>query len=243
MLARLSGKSPGSSMTASVLSVIMAPAFSFVLNRRRSINLETRRMNQTLPLLFGFVTTPLELISFLLSVVTVALNIRQVHWAWLFAILSSGLYALVFFDARLYGDMGLQFLFILISLWGWSLWLRKGAPHGAAKVSAISRLAWSQRVLCLLAWGVGFVILAWFLKSFTDTDVPYADGFLTAGSLLGQVLLSRKKLENWHVWIIVDILYVGLYVYKNLMLTAILYALFVLMAIMGLRVWSKQCQA
>ena len=155
MLARLSGESPGSSMTVSALSVIMAPAFSFVLNRRRSINLETRRMNQTLPLLFGFVTTPLELISFLLSVVTVALNIRQVHWAWLFAILSSGLYALVFFDARLYGDMGLQFLFILISLWGWSLWLRKGAPHGAAKVSAISRLAWSQRVLCMLAWGVG----------------------------------------------------------------------------------------
>jgi nicotinamide mononucleotide transporter len=243
MLARLSGESAGSSMTVSALSVIMAPAFSFVLNRRRSINLETRRMNQTLPLLFGFATTPLELISFLLSAITVALNIRQLHWAWLFAILSSGLYALVFFDARLYGDMGLQFMFILISLWGWSLWLRKEPRHGAAKALAIARLGWSQRVLCMLAWGVGFVILAWFLKTFTDTDVPYADGFLTAGSLLGQVLLSRKKLDNWHVWIIVDILYVGLYVYKNLMLTAILYALFVLMAIMGLRVWSKQCQA
>jgi nicotinamide mononucleotide transporter len=201
-------------------------------------------MNLSLPLLFGFTTTPLELISFLLSVVTVALNIRQVHWAWLFAILSSALYAVVFLDARLYGDMALQFVFILVSMWGWYLWL--GATSAPASDLApisprIARLTRLQRCYGILAWGLGFVLLSWFLKSFTDTDVPYADGFLTAGSLLGQLLLSRKKLENWHVWIIVDVLYVGLYVYKNLMLTAILYGLFVLMAIMGLRVWSKQC--
>lgn len=196
-------------------------------------------MNQALPLLFGFITTPLELISFTLSVITVALNIRQLHWAWLFAILSSALYALVFFDARLYGDMALQFVFILVSVWGWHLWLRKDALSILAPM--VSRLNGKQRLRSLLAWAGGFTLLAWFLKTFTDTDVPYADGFLTAGSLLGQLLLSRKKLENWHVWIIVDVLYVALYVYKNLMLTAILYALFVLMAIMGLRVWSKQC--
>ncbi|AZP14234.1 nicotinamide riboside transporter PnuC [Undibacterium parvum] len=201
-------------------------------------------MNLSLPLLFGFTTTPLELISFLLSVVTVALNIRQVHWAWLFAILSSALYAVVFLDARLYGDMALQFVFILVSVWGWYLWLGAASASDSdpAPISPrIARLTRLQRCYGILAWGLGFVLLSWFLKSFTDTDVPYADGFLTAGSLLGQLLLSRKKLENWHVWIIVDVLYVGLYVYKNLMLTAILYALFVLMAIMGLRVWSKQC--
>ncbi|MFZ6747816.1 nicotinamide riboside transporter PnuC [Undibacterium sp. Ren11W] len=201
-------------------------------------------MNQALPLLFGFITTPLELISFLLSVITVGLNIRQLHWAWLFAILSSALYAVVFFDARLYGDMALQFVFVLVSVWGWYVWLGASTEKSsrlAPIVPVVSRLSARQRVYGILAWGVGFVLLSWFLKSFTDTDVPYADGFLTAGSLLGQLLLSRKKLENWHVWIIVDVLYVGLYVYKNLMLTAILYALFVLMAIMGLRVWSKQC--
>jgi nicotinamide mononucleotide transporter len=189
-------------------------------------------------------TTPLELISFILSVITVALNIRQLHWAWVFSILSSALYAVVFWDARLYGDMALQFVFILVSIWGWHLWLRaspvalKSSPSLAPVISRLTR--W-QRFQSGLAWVAGFSLLAWFLKSFTDTDVPYVDGFLTAGSLLGQLLLSRKKLENWHVWIIVDVLYVGLYVYKNLMLTAILYALFVIMAIMGLRIWSKQC--
>ena len=147
-------------------------------------------MNQSLPLLFGFFTTPLELISFILSVITVALNIRQLHWAWLFSILSSGLYALVFLDARLYGDMGLQFAFILTSIWGWHLWLWGDREHGQNALS-VSRLTMRGGVHSLIGWVVGFVILAWFLKSYTDTDVPFADGFLTAGSLLGQVLLSR----------------------------------------------------
>lgn len=200
-------------------------------------------MNAVLPLFFGFVTTPLELISFVLAIITVVLNIRQVHWAWLFSILSSGLYAGVFFDARLYGDMGLQFVFVLVSLWGWRLWLLADQQGHSGPVLKVSRLSGLSGVMSVAGWLIGFAVLAWFLRVLTDTDVPYADGFLTAGSLLGQVLLSRKKIENWHVWIVVDVLYVGLYMYKNLMLTAILYALFVVMAVVGLRVWSKACQA
>ena len=195
-------------------------------------------MNQSLPLLFGLLTTPLELISFILSIITVALNIRQLHWAWLFSILSSGLYAMVFLDARLYGDMGLQFVFILTSIWGWHLWLWGDHDNPSLKVSRLTMKGGTNSVL---AWLLGFAVLAWFLKIYTDTDVPNADGFLTAGSLLGQVLLSRKKIENWLVWIIVDVLYIGLYVYKGLMLTAALYAVFVLMAIIGWRAWSKSC--
>ncbi|MFZ6870708.1 nicotinamide riboside transporter PnuC [Undibacterium sp. Di27W] len=194
-------------------------------------------MNDPIPL-FGFSTSLLELLSFALSIITVALNIRQLHWAWLFSIISSGLYAAVFFDARLYGDMGLQFVFILASVWGWMCWLRGDNGHEHLPVT---RLPAQGRWLALAATLLAFVLLAWFLKHYTDTDVPYADGFLTAGSLLGQVLLSRKKLENWHVWIVVDVLYVGLYVYKGLMPTAVLYAIFIFMAIAGLRVWSKTC--
>ena len=192
-------------------------------------------MNDTLPL-FGFATTPLELISFVLSVLTVLLNIRQNHWAWLFAIISSAAYGMVFFDARLYGDMGLQLVFIVVSVWGWYSWLHGGAQRQALDVSRLDRRGW---IAALAGWAIGFVLLAWFLKTWTDTDVPYADGFLTAGSLLGQLLLSRKKVENWHVWIAVDILYVGLYLYKKLTLTAILYAVFVLMAVIGLRAWNR----
>jgi len=197
-------------------------------------------MNQSLPLVFGFATTPLELISFLLALITVALNIRQVHWAWLFSILSSGLYALVFFDVRLYGDMGLQVVFILVSVWGWMQWLRGTSTDTALQVTRLSNVEcwWSALASLIL-----FTLLYFFLRFYTDTDVPAADGLLTAGSLLGQVLLSRKKLENWTIWIIVDVLYVALYLYKNLMLTAILYAVFVVMAVHGARVWRSACKS
>lgn len=183
-----------------------------------------------------FVTTPLELLSFVLAVITVWLNIRQSHWAWLFAIVSSATYAMVFFGSRLYGDMGLQFVFIAVSIYGWRQWLRGDGNHAALPVTALDARG---RWLAVGGWFAGFVVLAMFLKTWTDTDVPHSDGFLTAGSLVGQLLLSRKKVENWHVWIIVDVLYVGLYLHKNLMLTAILYAIFVGMAIVGLRTWQQ----
>ena len=193
-------------------------------------------MNTPIDLLGLFSTTPFELISFVLSVATVVLNIRQLHWAWLFAIVSSAAYGFVFYNAKLYGDMGLQGVFIAVSVWGWYQWLHGGASRTPLAVTTCTPRGW---VYCAIGWAIGFAILAVFLDHYTDTDVPNIDGFLTAGSLVGQFLLSRKKVENWIVWIIVDILYVGLYVYKGLMLTAVLYALFVVLAGIGLVAWQR----
>jgi len=183
----------------------------------------------------GFTTTPLELISFALAVATVLLNIRQNHWAWLFSIASSATYALVFFEARLYGDSGLQLVFIGASVWGWSQWLR-GAGETRLAVTRLGRAGWAW---ALAGWGAAYLALSWFLGAYTNTDVPHTDGFLTAGSLVGQLLLARKKVENWHVWLIVDVLYVGLYIFKDLHVTAVLYAVFVVLAARGLRAWSN----
>lgn len=195
-------------------------------------------MNETLTLL-GITTTYLELISFILAVITVALNIRQLHWAWLFSIVSSATYAVVFYDALLYGDMALQFVFISVSVWGWYQWLHGGAQRAALAVTTSSARAWGWSIG---AWLAGFAALALFLARYTNTDVPNIDGFLTAGSLVGQVLLSRKKVENWIVWIVVDILYVGLYLYKGLTLTAVLYGIFVVMAAVGLAAWYREAK-
>lgn len=205
---------------------------------RRRPGLPVPRMNDTLAL-FGFSTTPLELISFALAVTTVLLNIRQNHWAWLFSIASSSTYAVVFFDARLYGDSGLQLVFIAASVWGWWQWLR-GTTETKLVVTRLDRAGWLR---ALLGWGAAFLALSWFLSNYTNTDVPHMDGFLTAGSLVGQLLLARKKVENWHVWVIVDVLYVGLYVFKDLHVTAVLYAIFVLLAARGLRAWSNLARA
>jgi nicotinamide mononucleotide transporter len=195
-------------------------------------------MNETLA--FGpFATTPLELIGFVLSVATVLLNIRRNHWAWLFAIVSSAVYGIVFFQSRLYGDAGLQAVFIAASIWGWASWLR-GAGGKPLVVGRLGRAGWAWS---LAGWAIGFLLLARFLHAFTDTDVPHIDGFLTAGSLLGTALTARKKIENWHTWIVVDVLYVGLYIYKGLNLTAILYAVFVVLAVLGLRAWRLAARA
>lgn len=196
-------------------------------------------MNDVLPL-FGFTTTPLELISFFLSVITVWLNIRQSHWGWLFAIISSATYGIVFFGSKLYGDMGLQVVFILVSIWGWAQWLHGGANRSALQVSRMKAQDWR---LALPGWMAGFLVLAYFLGHYTDTDVPRMDGFLTAGSLLAQIMMSRKKLENWLVWIAVDVFYIGLYLYKQLILTAGLYALFIGMAAAGYFAWKKSFAA
>jgi nicotinamide mononucleotide transporter len=195
-------------------------------------------MNQSLHLFFGLQSTPLELISFSLSLIMVLLTIRQNHWAWLFSILASGLYASVFFQAKLYGDMSLQFVFIVVSILGWRQWLRGRDELNTAML--VTRLSARSMMNAGLACLIMFLLLWTFLKTYTDTDVPMADGFLTAGSLLGQVLLARKKLENWLVWIAVDVLYVLLYVYKDLHLTAILYGIFVVMAVQGYRTWKKE---
>jgi nicotinamide mononucleotide transporter len=182
----------------------------------------------------GFPTTLLELVSFVLSVATVLLNIRRNHWAWLFAIVSSAAYGIVFFQTKLYGDAGLQGVFILASIWGWYEWLRGAGADGAgAQVPAVSALSAKGWIGSLAGWALGFVLLSNFLGVYTDTDVPHMDAFLTAGSLLGTVLTAKKKIENWHTWIVVDVLYVGLYVYKGLHLTAVLYAVFVVLAALG----------
>lgn len=190
--------------------------------------------------LLGIQTSPLELISFVLSVITVVLSIRQTHWAWLFAILSSAMYSVVFYGARLYGDMGLQGVFILVSVWGWYQWLHGGTGKTAL---AVTRASATESAFCVAGWLAGFAVLALFLANYTDTDVPNIDGFLTAGSLVGQLLLSRKKVENWIVWIVVDILYVWLYLYKDLTLTAILYGVFVVLASIGLYTWQRDAKA
>lgn len=188
----------------------------------------------------GVMTTPLELISFVLAFITILLNIRQNHWAWLFSIVSSVLYGFVFFDSKLYGDTALQGMFVLISVWGWYQWLRGGNAHAPLVVSVLS---FKGRMRSISFWLVAYLVLSDLLWRYTDTDVPRMDGFLTAGSMLGQFLLSKKKIENWLIWIVVDVLYIGLYIHKDLYLTAFLYGLFAVMAVAGWLAWHRAAKA
>ncbi len=185
---------------------------------------------------WGSPVTWLEIVAFALAVAMVVLNIRVNPLAWPLAIASSLLYFALFFDSRLYGEAGLQIFFALVAGWGWWQWLRGTLPDGSAlRVRSLSPRGLAVVIaLALAAWP----LLGLFLDRFTDTDVPYWDAFPTAGSVAGQWLLARKYVENWPAWIVVNVVSVGLFAWKGLWLTVLLYALFTAMAVAGWRAWQ-----
>jgi len=161
--------------------------------------------------------------------------------AWPLAISSSLLYFLLFWQSRLYGEASLQLFFVGVAFWGWWQWLRGTDASGQAlRVRALSRRGLA---IALAALALAWPAVALFLDRFTDTDVPWWDAFPTAASVLGQWLLGRKYVENWPVWIAVNLVAVGLFAYKGLWLTVLLYALFVAMSLVGWRAWRRLAAA
>ena len=187
--------------------------------------------------LWATAVTWLEIVAFVLAVLMVVLNMRVNPLAWPLAIVSSLLYFALFWNSKLYGDASLQIFFALVALWGWWQWLRGTADDRAAlRVRALpARHRWALLAALALAWPATGL----FLKTYTDTDVPWWDAFPTAASVIGQWLLGRKYLENWLAWIVVNIVSVGLFAYKGLWLTVLLYALFVVMSVFGWRAWRR----
>jgi len=191
--------------------------------------------------LWGTAVSLLEVVAFALAIVMVVLNMRVNALAWPLAIISSLLYFALFWNSRLYGDASLQVFFALVALWGWWQWLRGRAADGAAlQVRALPvRGRWALLLALALAWPATGL----FLKTFTDTDVPWWDAFPTAASVIGQWLLGRKYVENWPAWVVVNVVSVGLFAYKGLWLTTLLYTLFVAMSFMGWRAWARLARA
>ncbi|MCW5612082.1 MAG: nicotinamide riboside transporter PnuC [Rubrivivax sp.] len=187
---------------------------------------------------WGSAVTWLEIVAFVLAIAMVLLNMRVNPWAWPLAIASSLLYALLFADAKLYGEAGLQFVFIAVAGWGWWQWLRgRGAGGGPLVVRWMgTRLRWTAAAATLAAWPA----LALWLDHATDSDVPWFDALPTVASVTGQILLGRKFVENWPVWLGVNLVSVALFSHKGLWLTALLYALFAVLSVAGWRVWAER---
>ena len=188
--------------------------------------------------LWGSPVTWLELVAFVLSVAMVLANLRVNPVGWPLAIASSLLYALLFADSRLYGEASLQIFFVVVAFWGWWQWLRgKGADGHALQLRWMTnRLRWQAAAATLAAWPA----LALMLRQTTDTDVPWLDALPTVASVTGQFLLGRKLVDNWPLWVGVNLFSIGLFAYKALWLTVILYAVFTLLALAGWRAWQRR---
>ncbi|NUR35198.1 MAG: nicotinamide mononucleotide transporter [Gemmatimonadaceae bacterium] len=178
----------------------------------------------------------LELAAALTGAISVWLSVRQNIWSWPTAIVNVVLYTVVFWDAKLYADMGLQVIYTVLSLYGWYQWLYGGAGRTELRVTRTPpRVA---AILTLIA-AAGSALLGTLLRHTTDAALPFMDSFLSSTSLVAQWMMTKKLLENWLVWIAVDVLYVGMFLFKGLYLTAGLYAVFLGLAVRGYLDWRR----
>jgi len=191
--------------------------------------------------LLGATVTWLELWAFALALACVICNVFEIHWGWPLAFVSSALYAWLFYASKLYGEGGLQLFFAATAAWGWWQWLFARRVHGAGAPEplTVERLGARPRVAIGAAWLLAWPAAGALLSRITDTDVPYLDAFPTVGSVVGQILLGRKFIDNWPVWVVVNAASIGLFVYKGLWLTALLYVIFALLAVAGWMRWAR----
>lgn len=172
----------------------------------------------------------------LLGLANIALLVRRSIWNYPFGMVMVALYAHIFFAQKLYSDAVLQFFFFAIQGYGWWAWWRAG---GAAQPVAVQRLTLSAR----LAWFamIALLTLAWgfVMNANTDASYPWWDGGIAVASIAAQILLARRRIENWVLWILVDLAAIPLYALKQLYLTAFLYGLFLLLSALGLRAWAR----
>jgi nicotinamide mononucleotide transporter len=178
-----------------------------------------------------------ELLGALLSIVYLMLSIRQNIFLWPVGILSAALYIIVFYQTKFYADMALNGYYFVISIYGWILWSKvsrqdqQGMP--VVRTGMVRGLVLFTIILAL------FLVMGYLLDHFTDSPVPYWDAFTTAGSIVATWMLAKKIIEHWILWVIIDLVSLGLYIHRGLYPTAVLFAVYTTMAIVGYVQWKK----
>ncbi|MBR5083984.1 MAG: nicotinamide mononucleotide transporter [Prevotella sp.] len=187
----------------------------------------------------------LDILTTVLGLAYILLEYRASIWLWAVGFLMQSLGIVLYYQKGLYADCGMEFYYLAMTVYGYINWVRKAdkskkEEKEEKRYAAIThfpiRLALLWTVITLVAWGT----LYWFLVTFTDSRVPVADSFTTALSFVGIWALARKYLEQWLIWIVVDVVTSILYFYKDIPFKASLYALYVVIAIAGYIKWKKQ---
>ena len=177
---------------------------------------------------------PIEIVAAVFGVVSVFLSVKQNIWSWPTAIVNVGLYIFVFFESKLYGDTGLQVVYVILNAYGWYHWLYGGKNRTELPVSRTS----ARLGVFLIALGAaGTALLGTILARKTDAALPYIDSLTTSTSLIAQWMMTRKLLENWIIWVAVDVIYIGMYIFKHLYPTAGLYLVCLVLSAMGYFQW------
>ena len=180
----------------------------------------------------------IEIVANLFCLVCVYLTVRKNIWCWPTSLIGVSAFFVLFYQHKLYADMGLQVVFFMQGVYGWWYWLY-GKKEEEEEEVPIRSLNTQERLIGLAAILTIWASIYWVVHTFTDADIPHLDSFVTTLSLIGNMLLARKILENWILWIIADVFFVGIFIYKGLLLSAATYGIFLVLAIMGWVKWRR----
>lgn len=176
----------------------------------------------------------LEYAAALLGLVNIALLVFRSVWNFPFGMAMVALYIFVFYEEKLYAEAGLQVFFLLAQAWGWWLWVRAGGDDSQVPVRWLDN---PSRAVWLVVTAALSINLGWVMHKFTDAAMPYADSAIAGASVAAQILLGLRRIENWVLWIVIDIAAIALYLNRGLYPTAGLYGGFLVMSIFGLKEW------
>ena len=184
----------------------------------------------------------LEIIAVITGLLCVYLAAVNNIWNWPIAIISTVITIYVMAKASLYADM-LQYTYLtIINIYGWYFWSRKGANESKKQVVRIGRkqVVYTLLAVALITPALGYTLITFTAKlNYRPPAFPYLDSFCTVVSLAAQVLMARKVLENWLIWIFVDIVYVAIYAIKGLEAYAFMFAVYIVIAAIGYFDWRK----
>ena len=191
----------------------------------------------------------IEIVGVVVGLVYLYLEYKASIHLWVVSIIMPAIYLYIFFNAGLYADVAINIYYLLIALYGWAAWkyrfslsgrkVQDGQTRQELKISHAEGKDWAKATVGYL---VAQFAIAWALDRFTDSNVVWADSFISALSIVGMWMLARKKIEQWWIWLVVDVASVALFCYKELYFTAGLYLLYAVIAVFGYRKWKRLMQ-
>ena len=183
--------------------------------------------------------TTIEIIGALISLLYLRLEYKANIWFWVVGLITPIIYIYIFFTSKLYAVMGINVYYLFASAYGWYCWKRHGTVESGIRIIRIPlRLLWKLSGI----FAALFAFIAWILISCTDSPVPYADALTTALSVVAMWMLAKKYAEQWLVWFVVNAISAGLYFWRDLVPTSMLFIIFAVVSVFGYLRWKKMAR-
>ena len=181
-----------------------------------------------------------EIAGSVLGLIQIWLLVRRSLWNFPLAMASVTLVGITLFEGRLYSEAGLQGFFFVVNALGWYQWSRVRSGDNAVPVgwmSTAARLRWTAATVLLS------LSLGWIMHTFTNAALPFADSAVTGASIAAQLLLNNRRIENWVLWVAIDVASIALYLTRDLYFLTVLYIAFLAISVIGLRQWTRASRA